>query len=82
VEGGDHIDPDNNAVIRTHRAAVAASEGVKQVAVAAAGNSQSAVNAAFVSHYRNCRASALAQGQGQLAGFYQDALRQLGTGGV
>ena len=45
---------------QVHDAAVNKSEGMLQSAVAAAGNNQIAVNAAFITHYRNCLASAIA----------------------
>jgi hypothetical protein len=43
MEGPDHIDPDNTSAVCTRRSAVQAAEGVKQTAIEAAGNSQSAV---------------------------------------
>jgi hypothetical protein len=43
-----------------HRAAIAAAEGVKQTAIVAAGNSQSAVNAAVLTYARTGLKSAIA----------------------
>jgi hypothetical protein len=66
-------------VNQAHDAACLASESQRQIAVVAAAN-QAAVNAAEITHYRNCLASAKANG----CGFepFVAALRSLGTGGA
>src|SRR5262249_8191999 len=56
-----------------------ASEAARQVAVAAA-STQAAVNAAEITHHRNCLASAKANGCGIEP--FVTALRSLGTGGA
>jgi hypothetical protein len=45
-----------------HRAAIAAAEGTKQVAIAAAGSSQASVNSATLSYARTCLKSAIQNG--------------------
>lgn len=62
-----------------HDAVVVAAEATRQVAVSAAGNSQSAVRAAEISFYRTALASAKANGL-PTANFIE-ALQELGTGG-
>jgi hypothetical protein len=66
---------------QTHKGNVSAAESTRQVAVAAAGTSQSAVNTAEIAFYRTCVASAKANGVGSTS-VYMDALRWLGTGGA
>jgi Mg-chelatase subunit ChlD len=46
--------------IKTHDDTVRLSEGVRQAAVAAAGNNQASVNTAELAHFRTCLASAIA----------------------
>jgi hypothetical protein len=58
---------------------VTASEGIRQVAVAAAGASQSTVRTAEIVHYRTCLASALARGHGVAS--YMAVLKSLGVTG-
>lgn len=60
-----------------HDATVTRSEGIYQSAVV--GATQSAANAAAITHYRACLASAVANSCGVTT--FMDALRQLGTGG-
>jgi len=66
--------------VLVHDQTVNKSEGAHQAAVAAAGNSQSAANAAAITHYRNCVASALANKCG--VDTFTSALRSLGAGGA
>lgn len=66
---------------RAHAAAVLASEGVRQVAVAAAGNNQAAVIAAEITHYRTCLASAKSNNGGLGLEPFVTGLKILGTGG-
>ena len=66
--------------VLVHDQTVNKSEGAHQAAVAAAGNSQSAANAAAITHYRNCVASALTNKCG--TDTFTAALRSLGAGGA
>jgi hypothetical protein len=59
----------------THNAAVAAAEGIRQTAVAAA-STQAAVRSAEVTFHTTCRTSALANGVSPSVHIY--ALRSLG----
>jgi hypothetical protein len=72
-------DPENISAVRTHRATLIASEGTRQVAIAAAG-SQAAVRAADIAHFRRIGASGLTNGVE--VGFARAALVELGTGGA
>jgi hypothetical protein len=63
---------------QTHKGNVSSAEATRQVAVAAAGNSQSAVSAAEVTFYRTCLASAKANNVPYEA--YVSALKVLGVG--
>jgi hypothetical protein len=68
---------------RTHNATCNLSEAVRQSAIAAAGTGPSgaaAVRTAEITHLRNCRASAIANGCSPAA--FIAALTELGTGGV
>jgi hypothetical protein len=63
-----------------HNQTCNASEGVRQVAVAAAGSNQSAVRAADIAHYRNVKASCIANNNYSGIASATYALRELGTG--
>jgi hypothetical protein len=63
--------------VLTHDQTVNKSEGAHQAAVAAAGSSQPAVNAAAITHYRACLVSALANKCGTDP--FMAALRSLGV---
>jgi hypothetical protein len=71
---------DNTAPARAHAAACNASEATRQVAISAA-STQAAAKAADIAHYRNCRASAIANNNGAGVEQFAVALRELGTGG-
>jgi hypothetical protein len=62
----------------THKGNCNAAEAVRQVAVSAAGNSQSAVTAAEIAYYRTCLASAKANNCGIEC--FVSALKVLGVG--
>ncbi|MFO1099747.1 MAG: hypothetical protein U1E81_16140 [Xanthobacteraceae bacterium] len=62
---------------RLHDAAVTAAEAARQVAVSAAGNSQSSVQSAEIAFYRAALASAKANGLS--TAIYATALRELGV---
>jgi hypothetical protein len=66
---------------RIHAAAVLAAEGVRQTAVAAAGNSQSAVRNAEIAFARACLASAKSNNGSNGAYPFIEMLQELGTGG-
>jgi hypothetical protein len=68
---------------RQHNSICNASEAVRQVAIAAAGTGPAgaaAVRAAEITHLRNCRASAIANGCSPAA--YIAGLIELGVGGA
>jgi hypothetical protein len=69
-----------NAMARAHAATVNTSEGVRQVAVAAAGSNQAAARTAEILHYRTCLASAIANNCSSET--FRSALRSLFAGGV
>jgi hypothetical protein len=62
-----------------HDVAITASEGKRQQAVAAAGNSQSAVRAAELIHARTCLASSLANNGGADVAVWNTMLKELGV---
>jgi RecA/RadA recombinase len=62
-----------------HDVAITASEGKRQAAVAAAGNSQSAVRAAELTHARACLASSLVNNGGADVSVWNTMLRELGV---
>jgi hypothetical protein len=64
----------------THNVNVAAAEGVRQVAVAAAAGNVASIRSAEVTFHQACKASALANGVSPSVHIW--ALRSLGTGGV
>jgi hypothetical protein len=66
----------SNSGARAHAATVNASEGQRQVAVAAA-TTQAAARSAEITHYQTCLASALANGCGSDP--FRSALRTLGV---
>jgi len=66
--------------VLAHDQTVNKSEGAHQAAVMAAGSSQSAANAAAITHYRNCVVSAIANKCG--TDTFTAALRSLGAGGA
>jgi hypothetical protein len=73
-------DLENTAAMRAHRATLVASEGTRQVAIAAAGGSQASIKAADIAHFRRIVASGLTNGVE--VGFARAALQELGTGGA
>jgi hypothetical protein len=60
-----------------HKTAVNLAEGVRQVAVAAAGSNQVTINASEITFFRACLASA--KTNGVPTSHYVEALRALGT---
>jgi hypothetical protein len=64
---------------KAHDDAINKSEGVRQQAIAAAGNSQSAVRAAELVHARTCVASSFANNGGADAAVWNTMLKELGV---
>jgi hypothetical protein len=65
---------------KPHETAVTTSEGIRQNAASVSGTTAATAKTADIAHYRNCVASAIANGCS--TNTFVNALRELGTGGT